>query len=468
MADHLTPLDASFLEIEEGDESSHMHVGWAMVFDPLPKGGTPSVEEVRELLDDRLSIFPRFRRRLSSSRTGKLSWPTWVSDERFDIATHVRHATLPPPGGQAELLTWLGDFYSHRLDRAHPLWEMTLIDGFADGLWAIAAKLHHSLVDGVSGAFVTSVILDAEPEPEPGSKGLLEGLPPPHDNDGAIQWPLSLVTHGAEAALDVVLHPRKLGGMLSRSRALAELVVRDELIGAPATSLNVEIGGTRRMAAVSVPLADLKAVKQALGGTVNDVALAVAASGLRRLFESRGERPPRRGVRAMVPVSLRATSETLALGNRVSSLFVELPVAEPNSLERYRKTVAAAGALKRGSQAAGGEALLELAGAAPPVLHAAVARLSFTPRLFNLTITNVRASSTTLYALGAPMRRVIPLVPIFAYHAIGMAVVSYDGEVIFGVNADRGTVPDLDVLEQGIEEALAELRELARTAGAPA
>ncbi len=468
MADHLTPLDAAFLEIEEGDECSHMHVGWAMVFEPLPKGGTPSVEEVRDLLDDRLSLLPRFRRRLSSPRIGRFSWPTWVSDDNFDIATHVRHATVPSPGGQAELLVWLGDFYSHRLDRAHPLWEMTLVDGFADGSWVIAAKMHHSLVDGVSGSFVTSVILDAEPEPEPGSKGLFEGFPPPHDNESAVRWPISAFTQGAGAVFDVALHPRKLGGMLSRSRALAELVVRDELIGAPGTSINVEIGGTRRMAAVSVPLADLKAVKQALGGTVNDVALAVAASGLRHLFESRGEGLPERGVRAMVPVSMRATSETLALGNRVSSLFVELPVAEPDLLERYRKTVAAAKALKGGSQTAGTEALLELAGAAPPVLHAAVARLSFTPRLFNLTITNVPGPGVTLYALGAPVRRVIPLVPIFAGHAVGMAVVSYDGEVVFGVNADRGTVPDLEVLEQGIQQALDELRELANTAGAPA
>ncbi len=178
MTDHLTPLDASFLELEEGDESSHMHIGWAMVFDPLPDGGTPDVADVRELLESRLSLMPRFRRRLSEPRTGGMSWPTWVDDEAFDIATHVRHATLPAPGETAERLEWLGDFYSHRLDRAHPLWEMTLLDGLAGGRWAIAAKVHHCLVDGISGASVTGLILDTEPEPGPGSQGLAEAFEP--------------------------------------------------------------------------------------------------------------------------------------------------------------------------------------------------------------------------------------------------------------------------------------------------
>ncbi len=163
----------------------------------------------------------------------------------------------------------------------------------------------------------------------------------------------------------------------------------------------------------------------------------------------------------MVPVSVRRTSEKVALGNRVSSLFVDLPVAEPDPLERYRKTIEAAESLKRGSQAAGSEALVDLAGYAPPVVHAAVAQLSFTPRLFNVTITNVPGPQVTLYALGSRLRRIVPLVPIFAYHALGIAVASYDGEIVFGVAADRATVPDLDVLAEGIRESLGELRDLA-------
>jgi diacylglycerol O-acyltransferase / wax synthase len=464
LTDHLTPLDASFLELEDGDSASHMHVGWAMVFDPAPGDGVPDVEQVREQLDSRLSQLPRFRRRLSEPRPGGISWPDWVDDGAFDIATHVRRATLPAPGGEAELLEWLGDFYSHRLDRAHPLWEMTLLDGLADGRWAIAAKVHHCLVDGMSGASVTALILDAEPDPGPEAAGALGLAEPPPDNEGGIHGPVSLITEGARAGFDLALHPRKLGGMLSRSRGLAELLIRDELRGAPASSINNEIGATRRMATVAVPLDDVKAIKRALGGTVNDVVLCASAGGFGRLLESRGEVPDPRGLRAMVPVSLRQTSERLALGNRVSSLFVELPVAETDALERYGKTITAAESLKRGSQAAGAETLIDLAGVAPPVIHAAAARLSFTPRLFNVTITNVPGPQFTLYGLGARLRRIIPLVPIFAHHAIGIAVVSYDGELVFGLAADRATVPDLDVLADGIAQSLEELGELASAA----
>ena len=466
MTDHLTALDAAFLEIEEGDRSSHMHVGWTMIFDPLPEGGTPAVEDVRRLLDDRLSALPRLRRHLSTPGTGALSWPTWVGDEEFDIATHVRRATLPQPGGRAELLDWLGDFYSDRLDRTHPLWEMALVDGLDAGRWAIAAKLHHCLVDGMSGASVTGLMLDAEPRPSPDSRGMLEGFEPPPDREDGIYGPLSLITHGVRAGLDLALHPRKLAGVLSRSREVAELLVREELRGAPHTSLNVPIGRNRRLGEVSVPLAEVKAIKREIGGTVNDVVLAASVGGLRRLLQSRGEEPDPRGLRAMVPVSVREASEALELGNRVSSLFVELPAAEPDPRERYRRTMEATEALKGSGQAAGTEALMDVAGLAPPVLHAAVARLSYTPRLFNVTITNVRGSPTTLYALGAPLRHIFPLVPIFAYHAVGIAIVSYDGEVVFGLNADRDAVPDLDVLERGIADSLGELRELAGIASA--
>jgi diacylglycerol O-acyltransferase / wax synthase len=238
---------------------------------------------------------------------------------------------------------------------------------------------------------------------------------------------------------------------------MAETLVRDELRSAPHTSLNESIGATRRLAAVDVPLEDLKRVKRELGGTVNDVALAATAGGLRRLFEARREDVEH--VRAMVPVSLRVASESLALGNRVSSLYVDLAVAEPDPLLRYRKIAAASRELKSGNSVAGTDGVIKLTGLAPPLIQSIVARLMFTPRLFNLTITNVPASPITLYALGAPLRRVVPLVPIFTGHAVGVAVVSYDGTVTFGLNADRDAVPDLDAFRSGIEESLAELRQ---------
>jgi diacylglycerol O-acyltransferase / wax synthase len=457
---HLTPLDAAFLELEQADESAHMHIGWAMIFDPLPEGGAPSLDDLRSQTAERLELLPGFRRRLSSPRVGSLSFPTWEPEPDFDIADHMRHATLPAPGGEGELLEWLADFYSHRLDRARPLWETTLLDGLEGGRWALVTKVHHCLVDGISGVSVATVLLDADPDPPPDSKGLAEALPPPGENEQASRSRLSRLGGVVGSGVDTALHPSKLASVLSRSRAVAEVIIRDEVVGATHTSLNEPIGGTRRLAAVDVPLDDLKQIKRRLGGTVNDVILAASAGGLRRLFEHRGESLNGNTIRVMVPVSLRQASEVLALGNRVSSLFVELPVTEPDPLLRYRKTAAAAKNLKEADQAGGAETLIDLAAAAPPMIHSIVARLAFTPRLFNITITNVPGPQMTLYAMGAPMRRVVPLVPIFSGHAVGVAVVSYDGGVTFGLNADRGSVPDLEVLQRGIEESLAELAEL--------
>jgi WS/DGAT/MGAT family acyltransferase len=462
MGAHLTPLDASFLELEQMDESAHMHIGWAMIFDSPPGGAEPSLQVLRSQTAERLELLPRFLQRLSTPRVGSFSLPTWERDPDFDIATHMRHATLPGPGGEAELLDWLGDFYSHRLDRARPLWETTLLDGLPEGRWVLATKVHHCLVDGVSGASVASVLLDTEPNPPPGSKGLTAALAPPADEEDSQRGMLAKLFGAVGSGAYIARHPRKLTSALSRSRSMAEMIVREEVTGAPHTSLNEPIGGTRRLAAVGVPLDDLKRIKRELGGTVNDVILAATTGGLRRFFELRGEGSKVESVRAMVPVSLRQASEGLALGNRVSSLFVDLPVSETDPLIHYRETVVATETLKRSDQATSTETLIEVAGMAPPLIQSVVARLAFTPRLFNLTITNVPGPPATLYALGAPLRRVVPLVPIFSGHALGVAAVSYDGEVTFGLNADRSTVRDLDVLTRGIEESL---RELGRVAG---
>lgn len=462
MGNQLTPLDAAFLELEEADEAAHMHIGWAMLFDPLPGGGAPSLEALRSQTLERLEPLPRFLQHLSAPRVGRLSLPHWEPDPDFDIANHMRHASLPAPGEEGELLEWLGDFYSHRLDRAHPLWEATLLDGLSEGRWAIVTKVHHCMVDGISGASVTSALLDAEPNPAPGSKGLAAALVRPADDERDERRRISKLVGALGSGIAAVRHPRRLASAISRSRALAEMVVREELIGATHTSLNEPIGGTRRLATVDVPLDELKEIKRALGGTINDVVLAATAGGLRRIFEHRGESSTVDSVRAMVPVNLREASESLALGNRITSLFVGLPVGEPDPLLRYRKTMAAANELKGSNQAAGTEALIKVAGATPPLIQSVVARLAFAPRLFNLTVTNVPGPQITLYSLGAPLRRVVPLVPIFSGHAVGVAAVSYDGRVTFGLNADRATVPDLDVLREGIEEALVELRQLAR------
>ncbi len=460
MGTHLSPLDAAFLELEEADEAAHMHIGWAMVFDPPPGGELPSLERLREQTRERLAALPRFRRRLSSPRVGTLSLPTWEPEADLDPGELLRRATLPAPGGDAELMEWLGDFFSHRLDRSRPLWETTLLEGLEGGRWALVTKVHHCLIDGISGAEVAAVLLDAEAEPTAESTSIADVVVPAEEEESRA-GSLAHLRNAAEGAAGVVRHPRRILSAISQSRAMLETLVRDEVFAAPRTSLNGAIGASRRMAAVEVPLDDVKAIKNELGGTVNDVVLAATAGGLRALFEARGEAAAIDHIRAMVPVSLRQASESLALGNRVSSLFVDVAINEPDPLLRYRKISASSRELKSGNAAAGTDAVIRLAGLAPPLIQSVVARLSFTPRLFNITITNVPASPVTLYALGAPMVRVVPLVPIFTGHAIGVAVVSYDGTVSFGLNADRDSVPDLEVMRDGIELALAELQRAA-------
>jgi WS/DGAT/MGAT family acyltransferase len=454
--DRLTALDATFLELEEADESAHMHIGAVMVFEPLPDGGAPTLDRIRAHLDERLGSVARFRQRLSEPRTGGLRWPRWIEDERFDIAGHVRREFLPPPGGHRELMDWAGEFFSRRLDRARPLWEMVLVDGLADGRWALASKTHHCLVDGVGSIDVGYLMLDTERTPRraPAHAPKRERVAPDDARSSAFGLVPGIVRGAAGRAVGLVR------GVL----AMGEVIVRDELVAAPTTSLNDPIGGKRRFETCAADLADVKRVAHALGGTVNDVVLAAATGGLRALLLGRGEEPPEHGLRAMVPMNVRRAQERSALGNRISSLFVNLPVAVDDPLERYRATVAEAEALKSGSQALGSTTLIDLAAHAPPAIHTYVARSLFATRLFNVTITNVPGPQIPLYVLGSRLEAIWPLVPLAAAHAVGLAVVSYDGRMFFALNADHDTVPEAEEFAQGVADSLAELRELAEAA----
>jgi diacylglycerol O-acyltransferase len=466
--DQLTALDASFLELEQADDGALMHIGAALVFDPLPGGGTPGIGEVRRHLERRLELLPRYRQKLDAPRTGGLAWPSWERDRRFEIDAHVRYATLPSPGDERAFLEWISDFYSHRLDRGRPLWEIVLLDGLAGGRWALVSKTHHCLVDGVGSVGVVDLLLGAEPAPREPS------APQTTRSDSAwVGWlahppePVGQVAGAGVAAArggaHALMHPREA---LERSRGMIDLLVRDELIAAPRSSLNVPIGATRRIATVHVELEELQQVRSALGGTVNDVVLCVATGALRELLLDRGEDPPRQGLRAMVPVNIRREGEHGELGNKVSSLFVELPVAEADPQRRYELVRATVKERKAGGQALAAGALTGLAELAPPVLHASLARAMSAKRLFNVTITNIPGSPRRLYAFGAPMVDVVPIVPLGAEHAVAIAAVSYAGGVTFGLYADRATMPDLDVLRDGIITSLHELTELAHATAA--
>jgi diacylglycerol O-acyltransferase / wax synthase len=465
-SDQLTALDATFLELEQSDESALMHIGGALLFEPEGGTGVPTIDELRRHLTARMGLLPRYRQKLGSPRTGRFSWPYWEDDEHFELEAHVRHATLPSPGGEQELMDWISDYYSHRLDRNRPLWELVLLDGLADGRWALVTKTHHCLVDGVGSVGVMDMVFGPEPAPAPAENGhpVVAGgglhlpLPqPPASVRQASDAGLTAVRHGVHA----VTHPREA---LERSREVIDLLIRDELFGAPRSSLNVPVGATRRLATVHAEVEDLHDIRAALGGKLNDVVLCAATGGLRELLIARGEEPPRRGLRAMVPVNIRRESDNGELGNRISSLFVELPVAEPDPLRRYELVRAEAKARKDSGQAYGGSVLLGLTELAPPVLHVSLARALYAKRLFNITITNVPGSPEPVHVLGSRMLDVIPLVPLAAEHALGIAVLSYNGRLTFGLSADRGTVPDLDVVEQGIAASLDELKALAKPA----
>ncbi len=457
MAEQLSMLDTMFLELEQVDESAHMHIGAALIFDPLPDGGAPDIGEFRERMSERMGILPRFAQQLSDTHAGPLTWLTWEPAGMFDLDAHVHHATLPAPGGEAELHEWLGDFWSHRLDRHRPLWEMTLLDGLEGGRWALATKTHHCLVDGVGSLDIGHLLLDPSPDAPPPPP--VEAPPPDADGDehrdGQFWLSPGLVMRGTRAGIGAAIHPR---ASLDRVRAAVELVVREEVIGAPRSSLNGPMSGTRHFATVRLDLAEVKAVKEQLGGTVNDVVLAVCAGGIRNLLLARGETPDG-GLRAQVPVNIRTEDREHALGNELTSLFVELPVDEADGHARYRRVVDRAQQLKAGSQRTGGKTIVDLANMGPPLAGELLARSMFGgTRMFNLTITNVPGPQERLYASGAPLVEILPLVPLFAGHTIGIAVVSYAGQMVFGLNADRVGAPDLSVLAEGMERSFAELR----------
>jgi diacylglycerol O-acyltransferase len=433
-----------------------MHVASTTLF----QGPAPPYLEFRDHIASRLHLVPRFRQKLRFIPFGQ-GRPVWVDDPGFNLGYHVRHTSLPPPGSEEQLRTTAARIFSQQLDRSKPLWELWLIEGLSGGRFAIVGKTHHCLVDGVSGIDITTVLFDLEREPEnpPGPTEPWVPEPEPSDAELFARALVERAVNPAEAARGlrrVLRAPRR-----ALSRAEEYLVAAGTFawagIAAPDTLFNVEIGPHRRFAWVRASLADMKRVKNELGGTVNDAILAAVAGALGRYLRARGHSTAGLEMRAMVPVSVRTADERGALGNRVTSMMAPLPVWCEDPVRRLHAVSETMGDLKESKQAMGATLLTQLADFAPPTIAAQAARLQARQRFFNLVVTNIPGPQFPLFLLGRRMERVFPMVPLAQRQALCIGVMSYDGQVNFGLIGDFDTMADLGDLAVHLEDSIAEL-----------
>jgi diacylglycerol O-acyltransferase len=464
VTERLSALDVSFLYMET--PTTAMHVGSVARFAPPPDEPF-DYDALCALVSRRIGLVPRYRQKVRWV-PGHIANPVWVDDEEFDITYHVRRSALPKPGSDAQLRQLVGRLQSRQLDRNRPLWEIYLVEGLADGRFAVITKTHHAMVDGISAVDIGTLILDLDPIPRETPDDVWVPHPEPSR--------LGLV---ADAVADTLRRPSEVidtvRSGITDVRATAEravgaatglaAVARISLKSAPSSPLNTEIGEQRRFGMVATSLDDYKRIRKTHGGTVNDVVLATVAGALRIWLLTRGESVvASTTIRAMVPVSVRSEADGAALGNRISSYFVDLPVGEPSAVMRLHQVSFAMKAHKESGQSIGADALVRLTGFAPPTILSAAARLGagLAGRLFNVVVTNVPGPQFPLYAAGAQMIDCYPVVPLAKGQAVTIGLISYNGGVFYGMNCDRDSMPDIDVLAGCIEESLGELLETAR------
>jgi WS/DGAT/MGAT family acyltransferase len=458
--DRLSAVDASFLAQERAN--SHMHVGAVLIFE----GPAPAYEDFLDHIRSRLHLVPRYRHKLAFPplETGR---PIWIDDPRFNLSYHVRHTALPQPGSEDQLRALAARIHSQRLDRAKPLWETWLVQGLEGGRFALISKSHHALVDGISGVDLMTVLFDTTPVPQAA----------PHEDEPWVAAPEpSGVALAARGLRGLTRLPFELaGGALSAATRPADSLdkLREALEGigevawaglnpAPATPLNVPIGPHRRLAFVRNDLDQFKLVKNALGGTVNDVVLTVVAGGLRTWLRSRGVRTEGLELRALVPVSVRGSHQRGELGNRIVVMRGPLPVYVADPTARLRVVRQAMDGLKDSKQAVGAEVITGLEALAPPTILAQASRLQFSTRLFNLLVTNVPGPQFPLYVLGRGLEDLFPIAFLPENQALAIAVMSYNGRMDFGLLGDYDAMADLDDLGQALRDSLSELVEAAR------
>lgn len=452
--DRLTSIDASFLTNEHG--ASHMHIGAVLLFEGPP----PGYEDLIAHIEGRLHLVPRYRHKLAvpPAEAGR---PFWVDDPSFNIEYHVRHSALPAPGSEAQLRKLVGRVFSQQLDRSKPLWELWLVQGLKRKRFALISKTHHSVIDGVAGVDLATVLFDVKPSPEPIEP---EQAWVPHTEPSSAE----LAAKGAEA---LARTPFRLAGRIEsvvRNPTGAIKEVREAVQGlsdvawalanpAPEVPLNTAIGPHRQFSWVRGRLEELQQIKRVLGGTVNDVVITVVAGALRRWLHARGVSTDGLELRALVPVSIRAQDTGGQLGNQIAAVRGPLPVHIADPVERLGLVRAEMDDVKASKQAVGAEVISRFNDFAPPTLLAQASRLNFSTRLFNLIVTNVPGPQIPLYVLGRELEDVSPIAFLPENHALAIAIMSYNGRINFGLLADYDSMQDVGLIGEGIE---AEIREL--------
>lgn len=459
--DRLKPMDAQFVDAENEDRQASFAIASIAVFE----GPAPAYDEFYAAVDGRLALVPIYRRKLREVPF-RLGPPVWVDDPKFDLRYHIRQTALPAPGGDEQLSNLMARVMSQRLDRDFPLWEYWLVEGLSGGRWAVISKVHHAMVDGISGTDLYRVIFDLTPEPSP---PVADTRPVPAEP--------TRIALAASAAADMVARPAKgalaLVGALTRprdtvrqasqtARAVAKLAV--SAWPASGSSLSGPIGRQRRYSWARASLAEVKEIKRVFGGTVNDVVLAAISSGFRTLLLSRGEQPDPRMVRSLIPVSLRAPGEENLYDNRVSVVLANLPVHLAGPLDRLAAIRAEMSDLKAVREASAGEALIALGRVTPYPLASLTVRLAYRlPQREIVTVTtNVPGPQQPLYGMGRRLVEIIPYVPIATSLRTGVSIFTYCGQMTFGITGDYATTPDIGVLARGIEQGIRELTEAMR------
>ena len=454
--ERLSPADAMFLHLE--DDNTHMHVASVTIFD-----GSVDYQAAIDEVTRRLHLVPRFRQKLAFVPLG-LERPQWVDDPHFNIEYHLRHTALPEPGDEEQLKRLAGRIMSQPLDRSKPLWEIWLIDKMVGDRFAMISKTHHCLVDGVSGADLTAVLLDLTEVPPK-----LEAQPwTPHAAPSSAELFAEAIRERTTQPVEIargfrraVRAPRRLLQNTSDALQAVGALAWAGLNPAPKTVLNVPVGPHRRVEFVRASLEDFKRIKNVLGGTVNDVVLAVVSGSLRRFLISRGIDTRGLELKAMVPVSTRAEEEKGALGNQVTSMAAPLPVYEEEPALRLAIVKESMKDVKSSKQAVGAQMVMDLSGFAPQTILSQAARLQASQRVVNLLVTNVPGPQFPLYSQGHKLIDLFPMAPLGSNQALNVAVMSYNGQLGFGLLADYDAIPDLGVIAEGLEKSISELLEAA-------